>query len=438
MKGTYQRLRAAISGRRLRAALFALVGCVAALAGRSGGAEAAPGDSRYAAIVIDMQTGATLHAENADAQRYPASLTKIMTLYLTFDALEQGRLTLDQRLPVSNFARSMSPTKLGLPEGGSLRVEHAILALVTKSANDAAVVLAEAIGGSEPGFADMMTRKARALGMNATVFRNASGLPDPGQVTTARDMARLGAAVFRDHGKYYHYFGRHEFQYGGARLRNHNRLMTRYDGMDGIKTGYIGASGFNLVGSAARDDRRLVSVVMGGRSPLLRDNRMAELLDDSFEKIGVGRRPSTGAGLVAAAPRPSPPPARAASAVASADKPARKPERAAATTARDRRDDIGRMAAAAVRAAPRPASAAWGVQVGAFNTQKASQQALTAAGKKAGRHLASARAVVSPLKTAKGTIYRARFVGLDEQSARSACAALAKAGRQCAPVAPQS
>lgn len=433
MKGTYRRLRAVNLGGRLRAAILALAGCVVALAGVTGGATAA--DSRYAAIVIDAQTGAVLHAENADEPRYPASLTKMMTLYLAFEALDEGRLSLEDRLTVSAAANSMSPTKLGLPVGASLKVEHAILGLVTKSANDAAVVLAEAMGGTEARFADIMTRKARALGMSSTTFQNASGLPDGGQVTTARDMARLGLALVRDHPKYYHYFSRRDFAYGGRKLPNHNRLMSRYEGMDGIKTGYIGASGFNLVGSAVRDGKRLVATVMGGRSPLLRDNRMAELLDDSFEKVGVGRRPSAGAGLVAEA---RPPRAAAPAAVASADKPTRKPERTT-TAARDRRDDIGRMAAAAVRAAPRPASAAaWGVQVGAFNSQKASQQALTAAGKKAGRHLASARAVVSPLKTSKGTVYRARFVGLDEQGARSACAALAKAGRQCAPIAPQS
>lgn len=433
MKGTFQRLRAAFSGRRLRAAIFTLLGCGGALVAMTDGAAA---DSRYAAIVIDAQTGAVLHAENADEPRYPASLTKMMTLYLAFEALDQGKLSLEDRLTVSAAANSMSPTKLGLPVGASLKVEHAILGLVTKSANDAAVVLAEAMGGSEARFAEIMTRKARALGMSSTTFQNASGLPDGGQVTTARDMARLGLALVRDHPKYYHYFSRRDFAYGGRKLPNHNRLMSRYEGMDGIKTGYIGASGFNLVGSAVRDGKRLVATVMGGRSPLLRDNRMAELLDDSFEKVGVGRRPSAGAGLVADA---RPPRGAASAAAASADKPTRKPERTTTTTARDRRDDIGRMAAAAVRTAPRPASAAaWGVQVGAFNSQKASQQALTAAEKKAGRHLASARAVVSPLKTSKGTVYRARFVGLDEQGARSACAALAKAGRQCAPVAPQS
>lgn len=417
--------------RRLRAAILALLGCAGALAATAGLAAAA--DGRYAAIVIDAQTGAVLHGENADERRYPASLTKMMTLYLAFEALDEGRLSLEDRLPVSAAANSMSPTKLGLPVGAMLKVEHAILALVTKSANDAAVVLAEGMAGTESRFAEAMTRKARSLGMNATTFQNASGLPDAGQVTTARDMARLGLALVRDHPKYYHYFSRRDFAYGGRKLPNHNRLMSRYDGMDGIKTGYIGASGFNLVGSAVRDGKRLVAAVMGGRSPLLRDNRMAELLDDSFEKIGVWRRPSTGTGLVADA---RPPRAAAPAAVASADKPVRKPGRTT-TTARDRRDEVGRMAAAAVRAAPRP-SAAWGVQVGAFNTQKAGQQALVAAGKKAGRHLAAARAMVSPLKTSKGTVYRARFMGLDEQGARSACAALSKAGGQCAPVAPQS
>jgi D-alanyl-D-alanine carboxypeptidase len=408
--------------RRLLVIAFALVGCCAVISGQA----QAAGNGRYAAIVIDAQTGNVLHADNADDLRYPASLTKMMTLYLTFEALDDGRLNLEQRLPVSAWAQSMSPTKLGLTEGNTVRVEHAVLGLVTKSANDAAVVLAEALGGSESRFAEIMTRKARSLGMTSTTFQNASGLPDAGQVTTARDFAKLGMALVRDHPKYYHYFSRRDFAYGGRKLPNHNRLMSRYEGMDGIKTGYIGASGFNLVGSAVRDGRRLVAVVMGGKSPLLRDNRMAELLDESFEKIGVARRSSTGTGLVAEAERnPVIAPVYAA-------------HKERQMAARHRHDKIGKTTASAVKAAPRPTKAGkWSVQIGAFTSRKAGEEALAAAGKKAGGWLASASGVVSSTKTSKGTVYRARFVGLDEKNAKSACAALSKAGKACSPVSPQ-
>lgn len=412
--------------RRACAVAVCLLGGGALLIGQAEAQNAVGSNSRYAAVVVDWQTGAVLHAENADEPRFPASLTKTMTLYLAFEALDEGRLSLEQRLPVSAWAQSMSPTKLGLIEGNTIKVEHAVLGLVTKSANDAAVVLAEALGGSESRFADMMTRKARALGMSSTTFRNASGLPDAGQVSTARDLAVLGAAIVRDHPKYYHYFSRRDFVYGGRKLPNHNRLMSRYEGMDGIKTGYIGASGFNLIGSAIRDGRRLTAVVMGGRSPLLRDNRMAELLDAGFEKIGVSRRAPAASGLVAQADAPP--------------KAGRKPAAPTQTAVRDRRDDIGRVAAAALKAAPRPAAPAgqWSIQVGAFNTKQAGNQALVSSKKQAAKHIGGARAVVTTLKTAKGTVYRARFVGMGERDARQACAALSKAGRACTAVAPQS
>lgn len=417
MKGIIRRMRAVavglIGGGLIGGgALLAVASQVEAASNNNNG--------RYSAIVIDAQTGNVLHAENADDPRYPASLTKMMTLYLTFEALDDGRLTLEQRLPVSAWAQSMSPTKLGLTEGNTVKVEHAILGLVTKSANDAAVVLAEALGGTESRFAEIMTRKARSLGMNATNFQNASGLPDPGQTTTARDFAKLGLALVRDHPKYYQYFSRRDFAYGGRKLPNHNRLMSRYEGMDGIKTGYIGASGFNLVGSAVRDGKRLMAVVMGGRSPLLRDNRMAELLDDGFEKIGVARRAPVSSGLVAEAP---------------ANK-HHNNKKQVQTAARDRRHDMGKVAAAALKAAPHPAS--WSVQVGAFNTKKAGDEALAATKKQAGKHLADGRPLVTATKTSKGMVYRARFVGLMEKDARSACTALSKAGKACSAVGPQS
>jgi D-alanyl-D-alanine carboxypeptidase len=244
-----------------------------------------PAEARIPAeIVVDARTGEVLHADGADARTHPASLAKMMTLYLAFEALESGRLRLDRRLPVSRLAASQAPTRLGLKAGGRITVEHAILGLITRSANDAAVVLAEALGGGVEGFARRMNAKARDLGMKATVFRNPSGLPDPAQVTTARDMARLARALIRDFPRRYPYFSRTGFSMEGRSFRSHNRLLSRYPGMDGLKTGYIRASGFNLAASAVRGKRRLVAVVMGGASPALRDDRMAEILDRAFER----------------------------------------------------------------------------------------------------------------------------------------------------------
>ena len=204
----------------------------------------------YSSIVIDAATGKVLHEDNADAQKYPASLTKMMTLYMIFEALDAGKITLSTNWKVSSHAASMSPTKLGLDAGEIISVRDVILGLITKSANDAAATAAEGLGGSEDRFADMMTARARRLGMSNTTFQNASGLPDPGQVTTARDMVRLSRALVRDFPHFYSYFSTPEFTYAGRRHANHNRLMNWYEGADGIKTGFIRASGFNQIGRA--------------------------------------------------------------------------------------------------------------------------------------------------------------------------------------------
>lgn len=270
-----------------------------------------------ASIVVDANSGRVLQASNPDALRHPASLTKIMTLYLLFERLEAGKLSLDSRLDVSEHASVQPPTKLGLKPGQTLKVEDAIKALVTKSANDAAVVVAEALGGSEPAFAQMMTRKARALGMRRTIYRNASGLPDSSQVTTARDQALLGRAVQERFPKYYHYFATTSFSYHGRAMRNHNKLLGRVDGVDGIKTGYTRASGFNLVTSVKRGNRYIVAVVLGGRSGGARDahmrNLIAEHISDGATRRTVARITETpGAKFDLAAderPMPSPKPA---------------------------------------------------------------------------------------------------------------------------------
>jgi len=243
----------------------------------------------FASIIVDANTGATLTATNPDALRHPASLTKIMTLYMLFERLEQGKLQLDSEMEVSEHASSQAPTKLGLRPGQSLRVEDAIKGLVTRSANDAAVVIAETVGGSETDFAKMMTRKARALGMSRTVYRNASGLPNDDQVTTARDQSILGRAIQDRFPRYYRYFATASFNYRGNSIRNHNRLLGNVEGVDGIKTGYTRASGFNLVTSMHRGNRFLVGVVLGGRSGGSRDAIMRNLLAENLEKASNRR-----------------------------------------------------------------------------------------------------------------------------------------------------
>lgn len=264
----------------LRWGVPALVALIA-LAAASSDADAKR-RSRYnpptASIVVDVNSGKVLHASNADSTRHPASLTKIMTLYLLFEQLEEGKLKLSSKLPVSARAAAQAPSKLSLKPGETIDVESAIKALITKSANDVAVVVAEAIGGSEPGFARMMTGKARELGMVRTHYYNASGLPDDRQTTTARDQAILGRAIQDRFPKYYPYFSTQYFTYNGKRMRNHNRLLGSVNGVDGIKTGYIRDSGFNIVTSVNRGKRRIVTVVFGGRSGRDRNGRARELI----------------------------------------------------------------------------------------------------------------------------------------------------------------
>jgi D-alanyl-D-alanine carboxypeptidase len=243
----------------------------------------------FSSIIVDANSGATLSANNPDASRHPASLTKIMTLYLLFERLDSGKVKLDTELEVSEHASEQAPTKLGLRPGQTIRVEDAIKGLVTRSANDAAVVIAESIAGDEGDFAKLMTRKARALGMVKTVYRNASGLPDDEQVTTARDQSTLGRAIQDRFPRYYRYFSTTAFTYRGHSIRNHNRLLGNVEGVDGIKTGYTRASGFNLVTSMRRGNRHLVGVVLGGRSGGSRDAIMRNLLAENLEKA-AGKR----------------------------------------------------------------------------------------------------------------------------------------------------
>ena len=241
---------------------------------------AAPSDSAFAAIVVDANTGRTLYAAKENELRHPASITKVMTLYLLFEQLDKGALTLQSQIPISEHAAAQEPSKLGLEPGQTISVENAIKAIVTRSANDVAVAIAEAIGHDESAFAEMMTRKAHALGMSRTLYRNASGLPNDEQLTTARDLTILARATEERFPRYFKYFSTHEFEYGGAIIGNHNHLLGRVDGVDGIKTGYTRASGFNLLTSVHRDGRSLIAVVMGGRTARARDAVMESLIAD--------------------------------------------------------------------------------------------------------------------------------------------------------------
>ena len=280
-----------------------------------------------ASIVVDAKTGKVLASENPDEIRHPASITKVMTLYLLFEQLDAGRVRLNTPLSVSAHAARQAPSKLGLPPGQTIEVEDAILALVTKSANDIAVVVAENLAGSEDEFAERMTRKAHQLGMSRTVYRNASGLPDPEQVTTARDLSILGRAIQDRFPKYYTYFNTRVFNYAGSSIRNHNRLLGRIEGVDGIKTGFIGASGFNILTNVKTDSRHVVAVVLGGRSAASRDNTMAQLIGNNLPRAYAGARtaPAVGEGyrevMVADASQGAPLPVQSAAAEAVADAP---------------------------------------------------------------------------------------------------------------------
>ena len=377
--------------------------------GAAGGAQA-----RYASIVIDYDTGRVLHETNADTRNYPASLAKMMTLYLAFEALERGDLKLNQTLTASRRAAGMPASKLGLKYREKITVKSAILALVTKSANDAAVVLAEKMGGKETKFARMMTKKARALGMKRTSFRNASGLPNRRQLSTARDMATLARALIRDFPKQYHYFSTKHFVYKGRKHRNHNRLLKSYSGTDGIKTGYIRASGFNLAASVKRNGRRLIAVVLGGKTPRSRDRHVAKLLDRGFAKLA-----SIGPNRIPAPPQRKPDIALADLAPTKQSTVPKKPVSPKAPQV-----ELG----SSETPVPDPS---WGIQVGAYYRYKPAKQAAVTAAERLPELLENTRVTITHIKGKRGRIYRSRLIGLTEAKARAACRGLAKKKVDC-------
>ncbi len=366
----------------------------------------------FSAIVIDAQSGKVLNETNADQPTYPASLTKMMTLYLLFEALEQGRVTLDDTFTVSMHAARQAPSKIDLIPGQKIRVQDLILGLVTKSANDAAVTVAENLAGNEAAFADRMTQKARALGMTNTVFRNASGLPNPAQHTTARDVAKLALALWRDFPKEYAFFATEEFTYRDTTYETHNHLMQEFAGMDGIKTGYIRAAGFNLAASAVRDGRRLIGVIMGGSSAHGRDMQMAQLLETSF----AGNPISNDALRTAAYDDGSnnnldggaAPPAMAAL------NPVSRAEAATPKQTAHRNKPVH----------PDASSTGWSIQVGAFTNYDAAQSAGAAALARLPAAKDKIALVLSPVHSDKQPFYRARIAGFTETEAQKACRTL--------------
>jgi D-alanyl-D-alanine carboxypeptidase len=370
-------------------------------------ARAQIGSERYSSMVIDAATGRVLLSVNADEPRHPASLTKMMTLYMVFEALRDRRISHDQPVPVSAHAASMEPSKLGLVPGMHITVQEAILGIVTKSANDAASALGEMLGGSEDRFALMMTLRARALGMTHTEYHNASGLPDPNQWTTARDLTTLARHLIQDYPTEYRYFSTPGFRFHGRTVMGHDHMLENYPGTDGIKTGYTDASGFNMVTSAVHSNVRLIGVVMGAAHAGERDLHMASLLDQGFEQMDVpnmvlARRASP---PNLAGPNLSGPSLSVPSLVQSAQ-------------------------ASTLTPAMRPRPARWFVQIGSFQSEAAARQAAIAA-----RHLAGSGDVAVERSSLRGkTMWRAELIDLSDAEARGSCAVLLRHKQPCTPV----
>ena len=441
-----------------------------------GGVSTAEARPVQASIVVDAATGEVLSASNADTSTYPASLTKMMTLYLLFEAMQDGRVKLTDTITFSKYSAGMAATNLNVDSGDRISVETAILALVVRSANDAAAAIAEHLGGTEAGFARLMTNKAQMLGMTRTTFRNANGLPDPKQRTTARDLATLSVALIRDFPQYYGYFKRTSFKYRGVTYRGHNKLLKSFAGYDGIKTGYIRASGFNLASSAERDGRRLVVVVLGGTSPSMRDRKVADLLTQGFKtQRGTGTliaaKAPQGGKVKAAAPAPADTaaesvvedvianilikPAQAASVddgdepmsavklaglkgLAPLLKPGTRPEpkpaeAAIALATPTLKPGTGAKLVKVAEAEPfvpdtQSTTVVWkadgdyGIQVGAYSKYNAAQKAAQTATDVESRLLADARIIIDTQKMNNGSkLYRARVAGLSKTDAQTAC-----------------
>ena len=400
-----------------------------------------------ASLILDARTGKVLVSENGDTLNHPASLTKMMTLYLTFEALNRGKITWDTPIKMSKYAAARPPTKLGVKPGGTITVREAVYGMIIKSANDAATAMAEKLGGSESAFARMMTSKARQLGMNRTVFVNASGLPDGRQVTTARDMSTLAVALMKNYPNEYRLFSVASFNFRGKTVRGHNNLMYRYQGMDGIKTGYTNASGFNLVSAVRDGNRRVVGVVLGGRTARSRDDKMAGLLDRYLGRAtsSGGARPVASVGVKE--------PVEVASAADASDVPVPlnasrqtssfTPKTVAPNTLAYTGDvvvPLDRPAAMdeILNAGKTPKMSAekddgtWQIQISAAPSADAARALLAQARSEGGAPLVSASPYTEAVGQGANKIYRARFVGFSSREAAiSACDALKQRSYDC-------
>ena len=393
----------------------------------------AQASERYAAFVADMQTGEVLHARRADALRYPASLTKMMTLYMLFDALERGELALDDPITASAEAASRPASRLGLQAGQTLTVETAIRALIIQSANDVAVAVAEHLEGDEERFSEVMTTRARDLGMANTVFRNASGLPDARQQTTARDIARLAYALHRDFPQHYAYFSETRFRWNGVTHRTHNTLVGNQAGVDGLKTGYIRASGFNLAASAERDGHRIIAVVMGGASASVRDAHARELIEAAYSAINARSESRMLASLNM--PRLNPVREQEILTAELSTLPAQTAQGSApgVPAARVELEPVGEPRTFSAPETP----SGWAVQVGAYTSQAAASARLESVAMM-GLHtlLGDAQARVEPMQRNGRQLWRARYAGLDGSRAQSICQRLEASGESCFAVPP--
>ena len=390
-------------------------------------------EARYASIVIDADTQEVLHARQIDETRFPASLTKIMTLYLAFDALNAGTLTLSEPVKISSKAANAVPSKLGLRAGRTITTENLIKAIAVKSANDAAVVMAERLAGSEAEFARRMTEKAKSLGMSKTHFMTASGLPHPSQTTSARDLAKLATKILTHHRRYYHYFGLKHFTYKGRVYKNTNSLLHWLKGVDGFKTGYTNASGYNLMTSAERDGRRLIAVVFGGATGKSRDRHMKDLIERGFEIMGV--TPITSLPLVEITRKPKvlkKTPRLAANNKHNSNKKTKVIHKVIKLRGRDGK-------AVTIKAAHKTENGtgfqsanlykkhSWAIQIGAFKTKIAAEEKLAEAGKVNN----SGTPKIRRIKKNGQTFFRARYENLDHKQAKKSCKTLAELAIDC-------
>lgn len=423
-------------------ALCCLVAPQVADAARGRAPRTGTADPRYAAVIMNPETGEIYHSRQADARRYPASLTKMMTLYLLFEDLERGKVNMNTKFSVSKYATTMPQTNISLRTTDRLPMETVIKALIIRSANDVAVVVAENLNGSVDAFARRATAKAKALGMNGTVFKNPHGLPNDAQYTTARDMAKLGIALKRDFPQYYHHFAARQFSWRGVTYYTHNRVMLRYAGTDGLKTGFINKSGFNVVSSCTRGGRPLIGVVMGGASGAWRDTQMISLLDKGYKVIASRGQQS---GRIYATNLPLPREGRAA--------PSAKPVQTAAAQAPVEVKPAPTVAKPASSVATQPSpntldaqlavmsqggltqpgasDAVWGIQVGAFSSQQLAEQAVRQAYSQAGNNLQGSRMAVIGAGQPGSTIHRARLENLSEGQAKKACEVLISHNSPC-------